>query len=132
MRTLRLVRIAAAAEGVRLRRQARRTVVRAVLGIVALGFLAAALVLGHVAAWFWLLEFWSVPGAALALGGVDLVIAAALALLAARLSPGAVEREALAVRRRALDGAAASVELQALVFRLVRDLVDLLARRRSK
>ena len=85
MRTLRLVRLAAEAEGVRLREQARRTLVRAMLGMVALGFLATALVFAHVAVWYWLRQYWTETDTALVIAAADLVIAALLAVLAARL-----------------------------------------------
>ena len=119
MRTLRLVRVAAEAEALRLREQARRTVVRAVIGAVGLGFLAAAVVLGHLAAWYWLRGYWAEPVTALAMGGADLAIAVALFLVAARSSPGKVEAEALAIRRRAWDGVAGVAALWRLAVRLL-------------
>ena len=131
MRSLRLARIAAEAEGVRLRYSARRTAVRAVLGLVALGFLFGALVFCQIAAWYWLRASWDRPAAALILAGAELVLAAILALLAARSSPGRVELEALAVRRQALEGAASSLAFSTLVTQLLRLAIDLLRRRRT-
>src|ERR1700722_6478953 len=131
MRTLRLVTIAAEAEGVRLREHLRRTLARALLTVLALGFLAAAVVLAHIAAWYWLRTYWTQPATAGAIGAVDLVIAALLAVLAARLTAGPMEREALAVRRQALAGAVGSPPPAALATRLVRLLVDLVVRARS-
>ena len=58
MRALRLARIAAEAEGLRLRYSAQRTVMRAILGLVALAFLFGALVFGQIAAWYWLRMSW--------------------------------------------------------------------------
>ena len=130
MRSLRLARIAAEAEGVRLRYSARRTAVRAVLGLVALGFLFGALVFCQIAAWYWLRASWDRPAAALILAGAELVLAAILALLAARSSPGRVELEALAVRRQALEGAGSSLAFSTLATQLLRLAVDLLRRRR--
>jgi len=130
MRSLRLARIAAEAEGVRLRYSARRTAVRAVLGLVALGFLFGALVFCQIAAWYWLRASWDRPAAALILAGAELVLAAILALLAARSSPGRVELEALAVRRQALEGATSSLAFSTLATQLLRLAVDLLRRRR--
>lgn len=129
MRTLRLARIAAEAEGVRLRAQARRTMVRAVLGLIALGFLAAAIAFGHVAVWFALRQGagWADWAAASAVAGGDLAIAVVLVLLAARSTPGQVEREALLVRQRALDGATSGV---ALVTELVRLVANVLPRKK--
>ena len=130
MRTLRLARIAAEAEGVRLRYSARRTAVRAVLGLVALAFLFGALVFCQIAAWYWLRASWDRPAAALILAGAELVLAAILALLAARSSPGRVELEALAVRRQALEGAGSSLAFSTLATQLLRLAIDLLRRRR--
>jgi hypothetical protein len=131
MRTLRLARIAAEAEGLRLRRQAQRTVVRVAMGLIALMFVAWALVFAHVAAWCWLRQSvgWAEPGAAIAVAGADLVIAVFLVLMAARSSPGRVEREALQVRQRALESATSNLALATGLMRGVRLLVDLLRRR---
>jgi hypothetical protein len=130
MRSLRLARIAAEAEGLRLRRQAQRTVVRAVMGLVALIFLGWALAFAHLAAWYWLRESvgWAQPGTALALTGADLVIVAFFALLMARSSPGRIEMEALQVRRRALESAASGVALATLVVPTLRMAMNLLRR----
>ena len=49
MRTFSLVRVAADAELLRLRLRARRAAVRAILALVALGFLAGAAVFCHLA-----------------------------------------------------------------------------------
>ena len=131
MRTLRLARIAAEAEGLRLRERARRTVVRAMLCVIALGFLAAAVVVAHIAAWFWLRVSWSDQGAALVIAGADAIIAMLLMVLAARSSPGRLEVEALAVRRRAVESAAGSLAISALAVQFLRALADLVSRRRS-
>jgi hypothetical protein len=130
MRTLRLARIAAEAEGLRLRHHARRTVVRAVLAAIALGFLSAAVVFAHVAAWCWLREFWERPVVALMLSGSDLVLAVLLGLLAARSSPGRVELEASDVRQRALQATSATVAWTALVAQSLRVIGSLLLRSR--
>lgn len=113
MQTLRLARIAAEAEGLRLRRQAQRTVLRVVVGVIALMFLAWGLAFAHIAAWYWLRQGAGLapPGAAAAVAGGDLVCAAVLALLAARSSPGRIELEALLVRQRALGSVTSSVAL---------------------
>jgi hypothetical protein len=130
MRSLRLARIAAEAEGLRLRRQAQRTVVRAVMGVIALMFLGWAVAFAHVAAWCWLRESagWAPPGTAMALTGVDLVIAVVFALLMARSSPGRIEMQALQVRQRALESATSGATLATLVVPTVRLVMDLLRR----
>jgi hypothetical protein len=118
MRALRLARIAAEAEGLRLRHSAQRTVVRAILGLIALALLFGALIFGQIAAWYWLRVSWDRPETALILGGAELVLAVIFGL-AARSSPGRIEVEALAVRRRALESATSSVAFSALAARLV-------------
>jgi hypothetical protein len=132
MRSLRLARIAAEAEGLRLRQRAKRTAVRLAFGVVALVFLAGALAFAHIAAWFWLRLDWEARHASLILAGADLVLAVFLALLAARSSPGRVEREALAVRQRAIDTATSPLALSALAMPVLRVLGNLLWRRRSR
>jgi hypothetical protein len=130
MRSLRLARIAAEAEGLRLRYGLKRAVVRAVLGLLALAFLLGALVLCHVAVWLWLRQAWEALPATLILAGGDVVLAVILALFAARSSPGRVEAEALAVRQRALEAATSGVALSTLAVPLLRLGIDRLRRRR--
>jgi hypothetical protein len=131
MRTLRLARIAAEAEGLRLRQQAQRTAIRVAIGLIGLMFVGWALAFAHVAAWYWLRESvgWAEPGAAAAVTGADLVIAAVLALLAARSSPGRVEMEALQVRQQALESATSSFALATVLVQTVRLLANLLRRK---
>jgi hypothetical protein len=119
MHPLRLIRIALEAEGVRLHYLARRMLARCVMGLLALLLLLAALVFGHIAAWCWLNSFLPPQHAALVVGGVDLLLAVILIALAGRASPGPAEREARAVRQRALEGAAQSVSVTSLLLRLV-------------
>jgi len=123
MRPLRLARVAAEAEGLRLRRMAQRIVSRIIMAVVALVFLMGTLVFAHVLIWYWLrLDYgWTQIWTAVTLGGGDLVIAALLALLASRSSPGRVEQEALDVRRRAVASIQSTLTLSQLllpVFRL--------------
>lgn len=131
MRTLRLARIAAEAEGLRLRRQMQRTVVRAAIGLVGLMFLGWALAFAHVAAWFWLRESvgWNSAGASAAIAGADLVIAAFLVLLMARSTPGRVEMEALQVRQRAVESATSSFALATILAPTLRLVINLLRRK---
>jgi hypothetical protein len=132
VRAFRLARIAAEAEGLRLRERMRRTAMRAAFGIVAMGFLAGAVVFAHVAAWFWLRVAWEAQYAALMVAGADLVLAIVLARLAARSSPSRVELEALAVRRRAIDSVGSTLAFSALAMQLLRLFTNLLSRRRSR
>jgi phage shock protein PspC (stress-responsive transcriptional regulator) len=130
MRPLRLARIAAEAEGVRLRHRAQRTAVRAAFAMIALVFVAGTLVFVHLAAWFWLRQSWDRQYAALILAGADLVLALLLVLLAMRSSPDQMELEALAVRQRALEGATASIAWSTLALQVLRVASNLLSRSR--
>jgi hypothetical protein len=122
MRSFQLVRLALEAEMLRLNYKARRTVTRLVLGYFAMMLAFGALVFLHVAAWYWLREFMAGQYVALIFAGVDLLLAAVFALLASRSTPGRSELEALDVRRRALDDAAGSLTISALLVRVI-DLV---------
>lgn len=94
-----LVRLGVAAERLRWRLVARRMMVRAMLAVGGAVFLCAALVMAHMLAFAALEPRVGALGAAAILGGVDLVVGLALGWAAARLGPGADERNALAVRR---------------------------------
>ena len=132
MRTLRLARIAAEAEGLRLRTRAQRVLTRVVLGLLALLFLLGAVAFGHIALWFWMRidRGWSQTGTALVFAGGDLVLAAFIALLCVRSTPTRVEIEALAVRTRAMEAAASTIALSSLVMPVLRVMLSLLRRRR--
>ena len=133
MRTLRLARIAAEAEGLRLRRQAQRMVVRLVLGLIALAFLGMAVACLHVFIWFAfrLWAGWTTPWSAAIMVAFDMVMAAVFAMIAASSRPGQVELEALEVRRRALESATRGVALTGLLVPCIRIATDLLRKRRS-
>jgi hypothetical protein len=122
MRTFRLARIAAEAEGLRLRTQARRTVVRLALALIGAAFLITALGFGHAAVWFALRWYAGMApwATALVVGGIDLVIALALVLIAAMSGPGRVETEARMVRQRALENAAGSIAIGTLLVPALR------------
>ena len=84
MRPFRLARIAAEAEGVRLRGMATRIVTRIVLAVIALFFVLGAVVFGHIAAWYEVRtaldqSYLATTGI---LGGVDLLLAVILGFLA--------------------------------------------------
>ncbi|HUB13640.1 MAG TPA: hypothetical protein VMB34_16955 [Acetobacteraceae bacterium] len=115
-----------------MRRQAQRIAVRLVCGFVALVFLAWGMALAHVAIWFALHENGGVApwATALIMAAGDTVLALFLLLIVARSSPGRVEREALEVRRRALENATTGFAFATLLtsaFRLAMNLA-----RRSK
>src|SRR3954462_9183003 len=100
MRPIRLARIAAEAEGVRLRGLASRLAFRIAFALAASLFSIGAIVFVHIAAWYWIRidEGLSYLATAGILGGIDLLIAVILVALASRSGPSRVEREALDVR----------------------------------
>jgi hypothetical protein len=111
---------------------ASRIIVRVVLAVVALLFVIGALVFVHIAAWYWIridreMSFYAASGI---LGGVDLLIAVILLVLASRSTPSRVEREALLVRQRAVEGITGVFTLSQLVLPILRFLVGL--RRRGR
>jgi hypothetical protein len=132
MRPFRLARIAAEAEGVRLRGLISRIVTRAVLAIIALLFVLGAVVFAHVAAWYWLRigmdqTFLAAAGI---LGGGDLLVAVVLGFLASRSTPSRVELEALDVRRKALRAIGSTLSLAQLIIPVLRITANLRRRRR--
>lgn len=119
MLPLRLARVALEAEGLRLNHRLRRTVISIAMGCVALALLMAALTFLHIGIWCWLRE--TLPGKYVAaiLGGADVLLALVLVFLALRSTPGRVELEALQLRRRAMDDAAASLSFTTLLAQFI-------------
>jgi hypothetical protein len=113
MRSFDLLRVAAEAELLRLRAMLARQGRRAAFGAVAAVFLLGVLILGEIAGWQVLRLYVAPISATLILLGINLVFAAVFAGLAARSKPGHVEREALAVRRQAVDAARRASSLTA-------------------
>jgi hypothetical protein len=132
MRPVRLVRIAAEAEGVRLRGMATRIATRVVFAVIGLIFLLGVMVFAHVAAWVEIraaadLSPLSTAGV---LAGVDLVLAIILLFLASRSSPSRVEVEALEVRRKAIAGLSSAMSVTQMVIPVLR-IVSGFRRRRT-
>jgi hypothetical protein len=115
MRAVNLAKVAAEAEILRTQHMLKRQGMRAALGLVAVLFALGVLVLAHVTGWQVLLLYVPPTYATLILLGVDLVFAAIFGILAARSSPSGAEREALAIRQRALHEARSSLVLSALI-----------------
>jgi hypothetical protein len=115
MRAVNLAKVAAEAEILRIQHMLKRQGMRAALGLVAVLFALGMLVLAHVAAWQVLRLYVPPIYATLILLGADLVVAAIFGTLAARSSPSGDEREALALRQRALHEARSSLALGALI-----------------
>jgi uncharacterized membrane protein YgcG len=101
MRLISLARIAAEAEGVRLRAMARRQAMRGVWGAVAAFFGLLVVLLLHVAAVVFLALAVGFGFAALIMAGVDALLLAVFAMMALRSSPGRDEREAQAISQQA-------------------------------
>ena len=113
MRSINLLKLALDAEILRLRAMATRQGRRAAFGSIALIFALAVLALAEMAGWQGLrLRVEAIP-TTLILLGINLLTAAVFGLLAVRSSPGHAEREALQVRRQALDAARGSLLLTA-------------------
>jgi len=132
MRPIRLARIAAEAEGVRLRAMMTRTVIRAIMAVIAVVFVLGALVFGHMAVWYAIRigldqSYLATTGI---LGGADLLVAVILLLLASQSRPSRVETEAREVRRRAIEGIGSAVTLTQLALPVLRIATGMRRRRR--
>jgi hypothetical protein len=101
------------------------------MGLVALVFLLGALAFFHVAFWFWLRRHFQSPQTSLIVAGADLLVALLCGLMAARSSPGRLEREALDVRRRALENATSTLAYSTLAAQALRLGANMFRRRRS-
>ena len=134
MRPLRLARIAAEAEGLRLRRMAQRTAIRLVLLLIACFWLFCAVAILHVGVWFLLRNDlgWETQTTGLAMAGFDFAIAMVLLILAALSSPGRTEREAREVRDRAWENASSSLRMSAMLLPALRLTVRLMRQVRGK
>jgi hypothetical protein len=88
---------------------------RAAFGAVSLIFMLGVLVLGEAAGWQVLRLYVRAISATLIILGVNFVIAAVFGAFAAWSSPGHAEREALRVRRDALDAAHGALSITAAI-----------------
>lgn len=129
MRAFNLLRVALEAEVLHLSQHLRRTVNRIALASCAIVLLLVAMVMAHIAAWYWLRGYMAGQYVGLIFTGADLLLAAILGTIASRSTPGRVELEALILRRRALEDAAASLTITAMIARLAGMLMS--PRRRS-
>lgn len=119
MRLLSLARAAIEAEGLHLRRQARARGMQVALAAAAMIFAVLLLVMLHLAAFAALRPGWGAAGAALAVAGVDLVIALVLVLAARRAGQDHIAEEARQLRQEAVrqigDDAARALVLAPLL-----------------
>jgi hypothetical protein len=122
MRPVRLARIAAEAEVLRLRRIVVRLGIRAAYGAVALVFLILFIAFVHVAALLALELVVRPVYAALIVMGIDLIIAVAFGALAARSTEDRIEHEAREVRDTAVQQLGRSLSLLAMLTPVTRQL----------
>lgn len=123
MRSLKLARVAAQAELLRLRRYGERQVGRVVIGAIAAVFLLACLACVHFAGYFALRRADILPvWATLIVAGVDLLLALIFGLSALRNQPGRLEREALEVRLVAQQQMMETAAVTAVVGPVLRSL----------
>ena len=115
VRSINILKVAAEAELLRLRLLLARQGRRAAFGVIGVIFMLGMLVLAEVAGWQLLRLYVEPISATLTLLGINFVIAALFGMLAARSSPGHAEREALRIRRQALDAAQGALSLTAAV-----------------
>jgi hypothetical protein len=119
-RTVKLARLAAEAESLRLRTMLRRYATRAVLAVVAIVFLLATLAWAEVTAARALALTVQPVYAALIMLGINLVIGVIFLAIAASGKPSAVEVEALEVRKTAQAQIARTMAITALIGPLMR------------
>jgi hypothetical protein len=115
MRTGNLAKVAAEAEILRIKHMLKRQGIRAGFGLVAAVFVLADLVLIDVVIWQLLRMIVAPIFATLILLVVNLLLSVVFGVLAAKSSPGQTEREALAIRQRAVAEARNSLALGTLV-----------------
>jgi membrane protease YdiL (CAAX protease family) len=124
MRALRLASVAWEAERARLGLMARREIRRVVLFLAAGVMATAAFGMLHLVAWIALGPYLGPLGRALAIFGVDVVLALILVMVATRNRPSRAELEALSIRRTALVEARNGVGLSLvpLAFGMMRKM----------
>jgi hypothetical protein len=133
MRAYRLASVAAEAEAIRWQCMASRMAMRVLFAVIAVLFLIGVIAFAHIAAWYWLRTGFDQGfyAAACILGGTDLFVAVVFGFLASRSSPGREEREALAVRRRALQNIATALSITEMAIPVLRMTNNLLRRSRA-
>jgi type VI protein secretion system component VasK len=127
IKPLRLVRVAAKAQGLALRRQIAGVVRRAILWVIAGIFALGALIVLHVIGYMALGEyahFQPIASAAIVLG-VDVLIAAIFGFLASATASDPILVEAVRVRDQSLEQARQSLTLASMVAPLTRVLSDM-------
>jgi hypothetical protein len=126
IRPLRLVRVAAQAQGLALRRQLAGVLRRAVMAVIAALFAVGALIIIHIIGYMALrtyLHFQPIPAASIVLG-VDVLVAVIFGVLAGMSSVDPILQEAVRVRDQSLEQARQSLTLASMVAPLTRLLSD--------
>jgi len=133
MRVDRLARIAVEAETIRWKSAAARLACRIAFAMIALVFMIGVLIFAHIAAWYWIRVGFDQTFyvTACILGGVDLAIAIVFGALASRSSPSRQEREALDVRRRAVQSMATAFSIGQMALPVLRMTNSLLRRAKA-
>jgi hypothetical protein len=127
IRPLRLVRVAAKAQGLALRRQVAGVVRRAVFGVIAGVFALGALIILHIIGFIALeqyVHFQPISSAGIVLG-VDVFITAIFGAMASSSAADPVMQEALRVRDQSLEQARQSLSLASMAAPLTRLLSDM-------
>jgi hypothetical protein len=132
MQPLRLARVAAQAEGLRLRSYLRRQIRRAVFGAIAVVFFLGVLVLGEVAGVLALATRVPAIEAVLMMLAGNLVLALLFGAFALVSRPGAAEAEALRLRETAWMEMLRLFSTGALIGVATRLLREALQRRRNR
>jgi hypothetical protein len=101
MRLFTLARVAAEAEGIRLKVMARRQAMRGFYGVMASVFGLMLVIMLHITLYSFLIPAVGRGFAGLIVCGVDLVLLAIFGLIASRSTPSAQEREAEMISRQA-------------------------------
>jgi len=115
MRVTELAHAVVDAEKIRLQLMLARQGRRAAFGVGAGVFAAGALALLHVLAWILLRQYLSPTWSCVILLAADVVLAGVLGMLASSSSPDQAERDAEAVKRRAMRALGQSLSITALV-----------------
>ncbi len=107
--------------------------VRAVLGAAATMFLGGALIMAHIAVWYWLrVRFeWMQDSTAALLTAADIVIGGVLATTALRLRPGTAEIEARLIRQQATHSLVRTAAWPMILLRVL-PLARMMRRTRSR
>ncbi len=132
MQPFRLARVAAQAEGLRLRGYLRRQMRRAIFAAIAVAFFLAALALGEVAGVLALVARFPVIEAVLIVLGGNLLLALLFLALALSSRPGVSEVEALRLRETARMEMLRLFSTASLIGVATRVLREALQRRRDR